>query len=164
MKSSPHSFIALMLAKRPLLVAALFASASALFAQPVSPPMQVAASAPVASALRHFMVEITTGPAWDPSKPPPAQAFFTEHSAHLRDLRRAGHITAGVRYSDKGLLVFAAADADTVRALLKPDPSLAHGTFRAEVHPMLVFYPGNLSAQPAASTSAAAPARATSAP
>ncbi len=124
--------------------------------QPVAPVAPVPASAPTASALRSFAVEITTGPAWDASKPPQSQAFFAEHSAHLRDLRRAGHITAGVRYGSKGLLVFSAANIEAVRDLLKPDPSLVHGTFVADVQPLLVFYPGMLGSAP--------PARPASAP
>ena len=59
-----------------------------------------------------FAVEIRVGPGWDPEKAPGDQAFFGEHSAHLRELRNAGHIAMGARYSDVGLLVVSAASED----------------------------------------------------
>jgi hypothetical protein len=138
----------------PCLVAAVVGSTGlAQTAEQPSVPISQAAS----GALRSYAVEIMTGPAWDASKPPQAQAFFSEHSAHLRELRRAGHITAGVRYGSRGLLFINAVSVDAVRALLKPDPSLAHGTFVADVQPMLVFYPGALSAPAAPRPAASAP-------
>lgn len=104
---------------------------------------QSAGAAPAAGTeLRLFAVEITVGPAWDDSKAPGDQAFFKEHSANLKRLRTAGHIVMGARYSDKGLVVFSARSADEVRAHMEQDPSMAAGTFKYEIHPFNVFYPG----------------------
>ena len=88
-----------------------------------------------------FAVEIRTGPNWDSTKPPAEQAFFRDHSAHLKRLRDEGHILMGARYSDVGLLVFSASSADAVDALMRADPSIIAGTFRYAVHSMNAFYP-----------------------
>ncbi|MBN8481230.1 MAG: hypothetical protein J0L88_06510 [Xanthomonadales bacterium] len=101
-----------------------------------------------ATATALFAVEVTTGPGWDKAKPPGEQAFFREHSAHLKRLRDEGRIVVGARYSDKGLLVFRATSADEVRAWMAGDPSMQAGTFASEVHPFNVFYPGQLDAPP----------------
>lgn len=103
-----------------------------------------AASAPAAPELPLFAVEIRTGPKWDAAKPPPEQAWFREHSAHLRRLREAGQIRFGARYGDKGLIVLAAATIEEARSWMDADPSMQHGTFAYELHPMAVFYGGTL--------------------
>jgi uncharacterized protein YciI len=92
-------------------------------------------------ALPLFAVEIRVGPNWDASKSPGEQAYFRDHSAHLRRLRDAGHIVMGARYSDVGLLVFSAESADAVDAMMREDPSMIAGTFRYAVHSMNAFYP-----------------------
>ena len=94
-----------------------------------------------------FAVEIKVGKTWDPAKPPQQQAYFREHSANLRRMREAGILVVGARYSDIGLVVVSAATAAEVRAQMDQDPSIAAGTFVYEVHPLNVFYPGEL--QPA---------------
>ncbi len=104
--------------------------------QPASAP-----AVPV-SELPLFAIEIKVGPKWDASKTPQEQAFFREHSAHLRRLREAGSLVLGARYSDKGLVVVAAATAAEARAMMEPDPSIAAGTFAFEVFPFNVFYSG----------------------
>jgi uncharacterized protein YciI len=112
------------------------------------------ASAQVANApsttidLPLFAIEIKTGPKWDPAKPPQDQAFFKEHSANLRRLRDAGALVMGARYSDKGLIVLAAASAAEVQTQMAQDPSIAAGTFVYEVHPFNVFYGGELRPRP----------------
>ncbi len=88
-----------------------------------------------------FAVQVTVGPSWDSSKAPGEQAFFREHSANLKKLREAGVIVMGARYSDVGLLVFAASSAEAVHEMMQQDPSIDAGTFRYTVHPMNVFYP-----------------------
>lgn len=93
---------------------------------------------------RLFAVEIQTGPGWDAAKPPQAQAFFKEHSAHLKQLRDAGRIRAGARYADKGFLVLEAADESEARTWMEADPSMRAGTFRFTLSEMRVFYPGHL--------------------
>jgi len=89
-----------------------------------------------------FVVEIHVGPGWDESISPYEQAYFKEHSAHLNELRSAGHIVMGARYSDVGLLVFSARSAEEIGALMDQDPSMQAGTFSYEIYPMNVFYPG----------------------
>lgn len=122
------------------------AAAGPLAAQPV-PSASAAASAPAETETRWFAVEIKVGPRWDSTRPPNEQAYFREHSAHLKRLRDAGHIVVGARYADKGLLVFAARSAADVRALMEADPSMTAGTFSHEVHDFNVFYPGTLPAR-----------------
>lgn len=122
----------------PLLLAGWVAGASA---QTVSP-----GTAPVELPL--FAVEIKVGPKWDQSKPPQEQALFKEHSANLRRMRDSGALVMGARYSDKGLVVVAAASAADVKAQMEQDPSFAAGTFVYEVHPFNVFYGGELKTRP----------------
>lgn len=111
-------------------------------AQPATPASNVSADQ------RLFAVEIKTGPTWDHSKPPGEQAFFREHSAHLKVLRDAGHIVIGARYSDKGLVVFTAKSSADVKALMEQDPSMSAGTFVYEIHDFNVFYSGTLQSRP----------------
>ncbi|MCW8999995.1 MAG: YciI family protein, partial [Kangiellaceae bacterium] len=89
-----------------------------------------------------FAVEIKVGSNWDKSKSPSEQRFFKEHSVNLQQLRKAGHIVMGARYSDIGLIIFSANSADEVKAFMEKDPSMSAGTFKYEVHPLNVFYPG----------------------
>lgn len=95
--------------------------------------------------LRLFAVEVTVGPNWDTAKAPNEQAYFKEHSENLKQLRDAGHIVMGARYSDIGLVIFSAESADGVRAFMERDPSMNAGTFKYEVHPFNAFYPGTIS-------------------
>ena len=91
-----------------------------------------------------FAVEVTVGPNWDGDKAPHEQAFFKEHSDNLKQLRSAGHIVMGARYSDVGLILFSARSADDVRAFMDKDPSMEAGTFQYDVHPFNAFYPGTV--------------------
>jgi uncharacterized protein YciI len=102
------------------------------------------ATAPNAPVSRLFAVEIQTGPGWDPAKPPQDQAFFKEHSAHLKQMRDAGRIRAGARYGDKGLVVVVANNEAEARSWIEADPSMRAGTFRFNLSEMRVFYPGHL--------------------
>jgi uncharacterized protein YciI len=110
-------------------------------------PVQ-AADTPVSTAptadLPLFAVQVRTGDKWDASKPPQEQALFREHSANLKRLRDAGHLVMGARFSDVGLIVLAAESEAQARAMMDADPSIAAGTFRYEVHPFNVFYPGTV--------------------
>lgn len=91
-----------------------------------------------------YAVEIRIGPNWDTAVSPYEQAYFSEHSAYLKELRSAGHIVVGARYSDVGLLVFSAHSAEEISALMDKDPSVQAGTFSYEIYPMNVFYSGFL--------------------
>lgn len=95
-----------------------------------------------------FAVEIKVGPNWDHSKAAYEQAFFKEHSANLKTARKAGAIVMGARYSDIGLIVFSAGSKAEVTAIMDKDPSMSAGTFKYEVHPMNVFYPGLVQSKP----------------
>lgn len=103
---------------------------------------------PAEAAPPLFAVQVRTGARWDAAKPPVEQAFFREHSAHLKKLRDAGHIVVGARYADVGLLVVAAPDEAAVRALMEEDPSMKAETFRFDIHPFNVFYGGTLQPRP----------------
>lgn len=96
-----------------------------------------------AQAPKLFAVTFTTGPKWDPAKPPQDQAFFKEHSANLARLRTENISVLGGRFGDKGLLLVRAPDAAAVRAQLARDPSLAAGTFVATVEDYLPFQHGD---------------------
>lgn len=98
--------------------------------------------APPAQPAPLFAAVISTGPAWDQSKPTAEQTYFREHSANLNRLRQAGTIVMGARYSQFGLIVVSAPTADDARKLFDADPSIAHGTFKLEVHPFAVFFNG----------------------
>ena len=106
-----------------------------------SPPPSSAVST-AESAEKLFAVEIKIGPNWKTSKRPNEQEFFSEHSANLKLLRKAGRIVLGARYSDVGLIIFSARSAEEVRSLMSKDPSMTAGTFKYEVHQINVFYPG----------------------
>ncbi|MDR7333638.1 hypothetical protein [Roseateles asaccharophilus] len=121
---------------------ALLAAGLGLSARAQTPPAAEPAPLPL------FAVQVRTGPRWDAAKPPTEQAFFREHSAHLKKLRDAGHIVVGARYADVGLLVVAAAEEATVRALMDEDPSMKAETLRFDVHPFNVFYGGTLLQRP----------------
>ncbi len=108
-----------------------------------------------APAPKLFAVTFTTGPKWDPAKPPQDQAFFKEHSANLARLRTENISVLGGRYGDKGLLLVRATDAAAVRAQLARDPSLAAGTFVATVEEYLPFQHGDT--RPSAAPAAAGP-------
>lgn len=90
-----------------------------------------------------FVVHFTTGPGWDAAKPPPEQPFFAEHSANLSRLRRDGRLLVGARYGDRGMIILRAADESAVRAELDQDPSLAAGTFTAQIDAFRPFMHGS---------------------
>jgi hypothetical protein len=89
-----------------------------------------------------FAVEFRTGPKWDSAKPAQEQTHFREHSANLKRLRDAGSLKLGARYSDKGLVVLAAATEAEARSEIEKDPTVQAQVFAYEVHPFNVFYSG----------------------
>ncbi len=93
---------------------------------------------------KYFALIYTTGANWDPSLPPSGQAYFKEHSKHLKDLREAGKIAIGARYSDKGLIVLKLSGEVEAEQILAQDPSVIHQTFKAEIHPFNAFYEGEI--------------------
>lgn len=100
--------------------------------------------APTPTELPLFAVEITVGSKWDQSKSPQEQPFFREHSSNLKRLRDAGALIVGARYSDKGLVVIAAQDEASARAMMDEDPSIKAEIFKYQIHPFSVFYGGTI--------------------
>jgi uncharacterized protein YciI len=101
-----------------------------------SAPANKTADAPV------FAIVFRTGPAWDAAKPPGEQPFFADHSKNLRALREEGRILIGGRFSDQGLVLVQAASQEEAQGFVDRDPSVTHGTFRAEVHRFAPFMTG----------------------
>jgi uncharacterized protein YciI len=131
----------------PLLFAAALLTALSPGVRAQAPP-SAAPAAPASTAAEAqaplFAVEIRTGPSWDAAKRPQDQAFFREHSAHLKRLRDEGRLLVGARYAEKGLLVLRAASEDEAHALVKADPSMQAGTFAYSLAEFRVFYGGSL--------------------
>jgi uncharacterized protein YciI len=107
-----------------------------------------------------WAVEIKTGTRWDAAKPPQEQPYFREHSQNLQRLRAAGQLVMGARYSDKGLVVLAAATEAEARAMMDADPAIQAETFRYELHAFTVFYGGSVATRPRPAAPAPAPASA----
>lgn len=91
-----------------------------------------------------YALLITTGPGWDTTRSASQQRFFGEHSRNLRRLRDAGIIVTGGRFGPYGLMVVQAPNADSARALLAPDSSIAAGTFNVGVSRWSTVYEGTL--------------------
>lgn len=95
-----------------------------------------------AAPARLFAVTFRTGPGWDAAKPPGEQRYFKEHSANIRQLKAEGRLVVGGRFADVGLLLLRAETQADAQALVDRDPSVANGTFKAEVHPWSTFATG----------------------
>ncbi len=104
-----------------------------------TPPADVPAERPETSL---FAVELRTGPSWDPAKQAHEQAHFREHSSNLRRLREQQSLVLGARYSDKGLIVLAAANEQEARKLMEQDPAIQNQVFAYTLSPFAVFYAG----------------------
>lgn len=87
-----------------------------------------------------FVVHFTVGPAWDHEKPPGEQEFFTEHSANLGKLRKAGTILFGARYEEVGMIIIRSSSLDEARTLLESDPGVVSGLFTFTIAPLSTFY------------------------
>ena len=107
-------------------------------------PIAVAQTPPAEPAKNLYAIEIKTGSAWDTTKPPQEQAYMREHSANLKRLRDQGSLVMGARYSDKGLVVLQATNAEEAHAMMAPDISIQNKTFAYELHDFNVFYSGTL--------------------
>ena len=90
----------------------------------------------------YFIVLYTTGDKWDSEKEFHEQLYFTEHSKHLGDLRKAKTITLGGRYSDVGLIMIKAKNKAEAKTLITSDISIINGIFKAEIHAFDPFYSG----------------------
>ncbi len=93
-----------------------------------------------------YLVEFTTGPAWQSGIAPGEQQGFAEHSANLRRLRESGTLLFGARYADKGVILLRLPDETAVRSELEPDSALAARVFEAAIHEFRPFYPGEVPA------------------
>lgn len=102
--------------------------------------MRRAAQEPLSTVALMF----TTGPGWDTTKSPGNQAHFATHSANLQRLRQAGVIVAGGRFGQYGLILVRAPNVDSARAMLRPDSSIAVGTFAVQVARWATIYEGSV--------------------
>lgn len=91
-----------------------------------------------------FAVEITIGANWDSDKPPQDQQFFREHSANLKQLRDSGSLVMGARYAETGLIILAAPDEASARAMMDQDQAMQAEVFKYQIHPFNVFYGGTV--------------------
>ena len=91
-----------------------------------------------------YMVTYTTGKAWDHTKSSGEQLFFKSHSGHLSALRKSGVITAGARYSDKGMIIIRSQSLPDAKNIIESDSAVSHHLFNVSVDKLSVFYPGCL--------------------
>ncbi len=94
-----------------------------------------------------FIAIFSLGPSWQAAKPAHEQAYFKEHSANLKKLRAEKKILVGARYSDKGVIIIAAANEQEARVLVEPDPMVANKVFNLELHQFNPFYKGCIDPQ-----------------
>jgi hypothetical protein len=88
-----------------------------------------------------YMVTYSLGPKWESAKKPSEQNYFKEHSAHLSSLRKAGTITFGARYADKGMIFISTTDFNKAKELITTDVAIQNGLFTVDIQRMKVFYP-----------------------
>lgn len=91
-----------------------------------------------------FIVTYTTGKSWDHSKQPMEQRYFRSHSSHLSSLRKSGVITAGARYSDKGIIIIRAESTINAKHIIESDTAVSSQLFNVDIDKLSVFYPGCL--------------------
>jgi uncharacterized protein YciI len=94
-----------------------------------------------------FIAIFSLGPSWQSDKPAHEQAYFKEHSANLKKLRTEKKILIGARFSDKGMIIIAAANEQEARAMLEHDPMVANKVFNLELHQFNPFYKGCIDPQ-----------------
>ncbi len=103
-------------------------------------------ASPAAAPSVLFIVHLTTGPAWDATKPPNEQIGMREHSANLARLRSEGKIVIGARYkdsqADKGMIVLRMATRGEVDAEFAKDPMVVEKRFIADIAEFRPFYDG----------------------
>lgn len=91
-----------------------------------------------------FIAIFSLGPNWQTGKPAHAQAHFKAHSENLKKWRSEKKIALGARYSDKGMIIFSAADEKEARSMLEHDPMVMNKVFTLELYPFSPFYKGCL--------------------
>ena len=91
-----------------------------------------------------FIVNYSLGESWDKSKGPGEQPYFKEHGARLGQLRKDGVIKFGARYSDKGMIVIAAATYVKAKEIVNADVAVQNRLFVADVQKLNIFYDGCL--------------------
>jgi len=90
----------------------------------------------------YFIAIYTIGDNWDTTKQAYEQPYFSEHSTHLAELKKANKISVGARYSDKGMLVLKVKDEAEAKRLVTNDTAIKNKLFKVEVHPLYPFYGG----------------------
>jgi hypothetical protein len=93
-----------------------------------------------------YIVQLTTGPAWDQSKSADEQPGFKEHSQNLGRMRREGLLLVGARFrdnvADKGMLILRVADAKAALAQFATDPMVRDKQFNLDVAEFQPFFEG----------------------
>jgi hypothetical protein len=87
---------------------------------------------------------VETGPNWDTTKQPGEQRHFRTHSDNLRRLKEGGFIVAGGRFAQYGLILVRAPSTDSALSMMKPDSSIAVGTFKVNAHRWSTIYEGSI--------------------
>jgi hypothetical protein len=116
-----------------LLLFCIWAASIPSFAQEHSNP---------AASDKYFIAFYTPASAWNKSKPANEQEHFNEHSTHLSDLRKAGKIDIGGRYSNTAMLLVRAKSEEEAKALLHEDPAVKGKLFKVEIFSFSPFYNG----------------------
>ena len=93
-------------------------------------------------SMEEFAAIYSYGEKWDAGKSPAEQPYFIDHSAFLFGLKQAGVITAGIKMSDKSIILFKAKNIEEAKKIFLSDTSVSEKTYRLEVQPATVFYKG----------------------
>jgi hypothetical protein len=109
-------------------------------------PVEAAAGGATPEPQALFIVQLTTGPAWDQSKEADEQPGFKEHSQNLARLRRAGMLLVGARFrdgiGDKGMLILRVADQKAAMEQFATDPMVRDKRFNVDVAEFQPFFEG----------------------
>ncbi len=136
----------------PNLKAALAVGVAIVFnasaAAPAAPPNPAPAGGElqVLESLPLYIVQLTTGPAWDQAKDADEQPGFREHSQNLARMRREGLLLLGARYkdavADKGMLILRVTDAAAALAQFAQDPMVRDKRFNIDITEFQPFFEG----------------------
>ncbi|NOT09761.1 MAG: hypothetical protein HOP28_16330 [Gemmatimonadales bacterium] len=94
-----------------------------------------------------YVLSLTTGPAWDQSKPPNQQRYFREHSQNLGRLRQEGRLLIGGRFGGTGLLLLRAHSEEEARTMFASDSTIVSGVFAAKFEVWRTIFTGAVPAR-----------------
>lgn len=89
-----------------------------------------------------YVVEFTTGPAWQADKPFHEQAHAVDHSANLRRLREQGILVLGARHGAKGMIVLRTSSEEAAHSEIDQDPAVSAGVFSYTIEEFKPFFGG----------------------